>query len=393
MPTVPTVTALIVAAGSGSRMGGMPKQFMSLGGRPMVSHSYERFKAHPAVSDVLLVIGEGQEEMLRSAVGEVPFVIGGSTRLKSVRNGLDWLGSHGAPKKVLIHDAARPLVPSSVIDGLLAALEHDAGAVPFMQVADTLAKGLVDGGTDGRVRLTLSGTVDRSELVRVQTPQAFDFAAILKAHRAWPQDEEATDDAQVLRRAGGAVAMIPGDPSLEKVTFPGDIPYAEARLNISMTTRTGSGFDVHAFAGSGPIMLGGVVVAYDRGLSGHSDADVALHSITDALLGAAALGDIGDHFPPSDPQWKGAASDHFLAHAASLIRARGGVIDHVDCTIICELPKVGPHRLAMRQRIADILALPLDRVSLKATTTERLGFAGRGEGIAAQAIATIRLPN
>lgn len=386
------ITALIVAAGSGSRMGGDPKQFMDLGGKAVIAHSYRRFRAHSRITDTLVVIGEGQESLLLSAVGEVPYVVGGATRRESVLNGLEWIAANGGCDLVLIHDAARPLVPSPVIDRIITALANDPGAVPTMLVADTLARGAVEDGGGGRLRLALSDTVDRADLVRVQTPQGFSFVEILKAHRAWPEVKDATDDAQILRQSGRSVALVEGDPLLEKITWPGDIPYLEAQLASTLVTRTGMGFDVHAFAGDGPIVMGGLTIPHDRGLAGHSDADVVLHSITDALLGAAGLGDIGQHFPPSDPRWRGADSAIFLAHAASLIRERGGIIDHVDCTVICEAPKVGPHREPMRARVAEILGVAASQVSVKATTTERLGFTGRGEGIAAQALATVRMP-
>lgn len=380
MPSAATVTALIVAAGSGSRMGGdLPKQYRLLGGKSVLAHAVDALAAHPRIAAVRVVIGDGQQDIARAALGDRDvgvLIIGGAQRSDSVRAGLAAVGNG----IVLVHDAARPFCPPQVIDRLLDALPRGDGVVPVLAVADTLGKGIG----------TIDAMVDRSDLVRIQTPQLFHAEDLLYAMAE--VRGRATDESSVMVAAGLKVIMVEGDSMLDKLTTTADWDRAEARLAASMVTRTGSGFDVHAFAGSGPIMLGGVEVAHVSGLAGHSDADVALHSITDALLGAAALGDIGDHFPPSDPQWKGAASDHFLAHTASLIRARGGVIDHVDCTIICELPKVGPHRLAMRQRIADILALPLDRVSLKATTTERLGFAGRGEGIAAQAVATIRLP-
>jgi len=228
--------------------------------------------------------------------------------------------------------------------------------------------------------------------VRVQTPQAFRFESILEAHRAWQGETDATDDAQVARAHGLNVATVEGDPALEKLTYSEDFERAEQRLGASLITRTGLGFDVHALAAGEELWLAGLLIPHSKGLKGHSDADVALHALTDALLGAAGAGDIGDHFPPSDPQWRGAASSRFLEHAAELVRRRGGRIDHVDLTIICEAPKIGPHKEAMRQRIVDLLRVSPARVSLKATTTERLGFTGRGEGIAAQAIATIRLP-
>ena len=382
MPSAPShVTALIVAAGSGSRMGGdVPKQYRLLAGKSMLAHAVDALASHPRIDAVRVVIGDGQHDIARSALGDREvgdLIVGGGERSDSVRAGLAAVGDG----IVLVHDAARPFCPPDVIDRLLDALLRGDGAVPVLAVADTLAKGI--GAIDAMV--------DRAGLIRIQTPQAFhaeDLRYALGEGRG-----RATDESSVMVAAGLKVITVQGDSMLDKLTTASDWDRAEQRLAAAMVSRTGSGFDVHAFAGPGPIMLGGVEVAHGSGLAGHSDADVALHSITDALLGAAALGDIGDHFPPSDPRWKGASSDQFLAHAAALIRARGGSIDHVDCTIICEVPKIGPHRLAMRQAIAAILGIALDRVSVKATTTERLGFAGRGEGIAAQAVATIRLPD
>jgi 2-C-methyl-D-erythritol 4-phosphate cytidylyltransferase/2-C-methyl-D-erythritol 2,4-cyclodiphosphate synthase len=283
--------------------------------------------------------------------------------------------------KVLVHDAARPFIPGMVIDRLLGALDTYQGAVPVLPLVDTIARG-------GPL---LGDMVDRSALVRIQTPQAFHSATIREAHSRWPDDVEATDDAQMLRAIGLEVALVDGDPALEKLTYEADFAAVARRLEAGMISRTGLGFDVHAFGGEGPVWLGGVAVPHSRGLAGHSDADVALHALTDALLGAAALGDIGDHFPPSDPQWKGVPSRLFLEHAAGLITARGGIIDHADLTLICETPKIGPYRDSIRASIAALLRLPLARISVKATTTERLGFTGRAEGIAAQAVATIRM--
>jgi len=381
MSEAPTVTALIVAAGSGSRMGGeVPKQYLQLAGKSVLAHAVDALADHPRIDAVRVVIGAGQQEQAKAALGgrDVGALItGGAERADSVRAGLAAIGDG----IVLVHDAARPFCPPAIIDRLLDALGTHDGAVPALAIADTLAK----------ARGPIDAMLDRTGLVRIQTPQAFHAEALLYAYDE-AKRRSPTDESTVMVEAGLKVATIEGDSMLDKLTTAQDFDRAEQRLSAAMISRTGSGFDVHAFAGPGPIMLGGVEVAHDRGLAGHSDADVALHSITDALLGAAALGDIGDHFPPSDPQWKGAASDQFLSHAASLIRACGGVIDHVDCTIICEAPKVGPHRAAMRARVADILGLDIDRVSIKATTTERLGFTGRGEGIAAQATATIRLP-
>jgi 2-C-methyl-D-erythritol 4-phosphate cytidylyltransferase/2-C-methyl-D-erythritol 2,4-cyclodiphosphate synthase len=372
--------ALIVAAGRGSRMGGPPKQFLPLGGKPVIAHSYGALAAHPAIDAVLVVIGAGQKADLETALGPLPYVVGGTTRRESVLNGLEALAG-ASPARVLIHDAARPFIPARVIDALLAALDSHDGAVPALAVADTLA----------RSDTSLGEVVPRSGLVRVQTPQAFRFDAVLAAHRAWSAEEEATDDAQMVRRHGGTVALVEGDPILDKLTIPADLAAAEARL-AGGRTRSASGYDVHRLVAGEELWLGGVLIPHDKGLSGHSDADVALHAITDALLGTIAAGDIGTHFPPSDPQWRGADSAQFLTHAAGLIAARGGIIDFIDLTLICEAPKIGPHREAMRARIASLLALDPEQISIKATTSERLGFTGRGEGIAAQAIATVRLP-
>ncbi|HTG38387.1 bifunctional 2-C-methyl-D-erythritol 4-phosphate cytidylyltransferase/2-C-methyl-D-erythritol 2,4-cyclodiphosphate synthase [Sphingomonas sp.] len=372
--------ALIVAAGQGTRMGA-PKQFRLLGGRVMLAWSHATFSAHPGIDHVLVVIADGQQAALAEALGDVAFVTGGATRQASVRNGLVALAAAGFDR-VLVHDAARPFVPDRVIDALIAALDTDAGATPALPVADTLARGID----------VLGDTVDRKGLYRIQTPQAFALAELIAAHDAWPHDADATDDAQMLRRAGHVVALVEGDPMLEKITWPADAARAEAMLGAQMVSRSASGFDVHRLEAGEELWLGGILIPHDRGLSGHSDADVALHAITDALLGTIAAGDIGQHFPPSDPQWKGANSAQFLEHAAALVAQRGGVIDFVDLTLMCEAPKIGPHREAMRARIADLLRLHQNQVSVKATTTERLGFTGRGEGIAAQALATVRVP-
>lgn len=373
-------------------MGGPPKQYAPLAGRPVLAHSHATLLGHPEVDSVLVVIGEGQEAMLTAAMGrDVPFVIGGESRRESVRNGLEHIAAGDGADRVLIHDAARPLLPPAVIDRLLIALGTAPGAVPTLLVADTLVRGAMRAEGDGVV-LTVEDTVDRDELLRVQTPQAFDFAAILAAHRAWPEGEEVTDDAQILRAAGHEVLAVMGDPLLEKITWPDDFVLADARLGKNMRVRTAQGYDVHRFAEGEKLWLGGILIPHSKGLSGHSDADVALHAITDALLGTICAGDIGMHFPPGDMQWRGAASARFLEHAAGLLAAQGGVIDFIDLTIVCEAPKIGPYRDAIRGSIAAILQLPASRVSVKATTTERLGFTGRGEGMAAQAIATVRLP-
>lgn len=376
------VVALIVAAGSGSRMGGgMPKQFRILAGKSVLAHAVDALTSHPRIDGVRIVSAAGQEDALDAAldgrdVGGA--IAGGVTRADSVQAGLAAIEAD----VVLVHDAARPFCPPDVIDRLLDALADHDGAVPALPVADTLA----------RAGALLEGAVDRTGVVRVQTPQAFPIALLRAAYARWNDATPPTDEASVVRAAGARVAAVEGAASLEKLTSPADWARAEAMLAATLVSRTGTGFDVHAFAGDGPVIMGGLPISHAKGLAGHSDADVVLHSITDALLGAAALGDIGQHFPPTDPRWKGADSAIFLAHAASLVRDKGGIIDFVDCTVICEAPKVGPHREAMRANVARILDLANGAVSIKATTTERMGFTGRVEGIAAMASATIRLP-
>lgn len=374
-----TTTALIVAAGSGERMGsGVPKQYRPLGGKPVLRWAVEALIRHPRIDAVRVVIGGGHEALAQQALQGLDIgrlIFGGEHRVDSVRAGL--AATDG--QQVLVHDAARPFCPPEVVNRLLAALGGHDGAAPVLPVGDTLA----------RAGELLGDPIDRAEAVRVQTPQAFELDRLKHAFDRWTGNPP-TDETQVARAAGLTVAAVEGDPLLDKLTTSADWDRAEAMLAARLVSRTGLGFDVHGFAGDGPVMLGGIAVPHSRGLAGHSDADVVLHAITDALLGAAGLGDIGEHFPPSDPQWQGAASDRFLAHAAELIRARGGIIDHVDCTIICEEPKVGPHRSAMKARIADILGLSEIDVSIKATTTEGLGFTGRREGIAAQAVASIQ---
>lgn len=376
----PKTAALILAAGRGLRAGGsVPKQFAMLGGRPLIAHSFDALAAHPAIDDVLVVVGQGQEEALMEALGPVRHVVGGATRRESVRNGLEALAGID---RVLIHDAARPFLAAAVIDRLLAQLDVYPGVVPALAVADTIV----------RADEQMGDTVPRDGLYRVQTPQAFAYDAVLAAHRNWPQDQDATDDAQLVRKAGHPVMIVTGDSMLEKVTHPSDFAAAEARFAAAMRVRTATGYDVHRFAAGEELWLGGISIPHSQGLSGHSDADVVLHAITDALLGTIGAGDIGMHFPPSDSKWRGAASARFLEHAAALVRARRGIIDFVDVTVICEAPKIGPHRDAIRASIATILEIATDQVSVKATTTERLGFTGRGEGMAAQATATVRMP-
>jgi 2-C-methyl-D-erythritol 4-phosphate cytidylyltransferase/2-C-methyl-D-erythritol 2,4-cyclodiphosphate synthase len=375
-----TATALIVAAGRGERLGaGLPKQYRLLGGKPVLRRAVEALARHPAIAAVRVVIGAGQSDLAGEAlegvdVGEL--IEGGAERADSVRAGLARIEGDA----VLVHDAARPFCPPAVIDRLLAPLEFFEGAAPVLAVGDTLA----------RASDRLEEPVDRRGMVRVQTPQAFRLEALRAAYESWTGSAP-TDETTVARAAGLSVAAVEGDAALEKITTPADFARAEEWLAARLIPRTGIGFDVHAFAGEGPIIMGGLAIPHCRGLAGHSDADVVLHAITDALLGASGLGDIGEHFPPSDPQWKGASSGLFLAHAARLIRERGGIVDHIDCTVICEEPKVGPHRLEMRRKVAAMLGLGEGQVSIKATTTEGLGFTGRREGIAAQAVANIRL--
>lgn len=375
-----TTTALIVAAGKGERLGGdVPKQYQLLGGKPVLRWAVESLIRHPAVAAVRVVIGQGQHDRAADALNGIDvgtLIEGGAERADSVQAGLATVSGDA----VLVHDAARPFCPPAVVDRLLAGLEFFAGAAPVLPIGDTLA---CAGETVGEA-------VDRSGLVRVQTPQAFRLSDLKAAYARW-SGPAPTDETTVVRAAGMKVAAVAGDPALDKLTLPADFERSQQWLAGAMSPRTGMGFDVHAFSGNGPVMLGGIAVPHERGLAGHSDADVVLHAITDALLGAAGLGDIGEHFPPSDPRWKGAPSSVFLARAVELVRGRGAQIDHVDCTVIAEVPKIGAHRAAMRARIAEIAGLSVDQVSVKATTTEGLGFTGRREGIAAQAVASIRM--
>jgi 2-C-methyl-D-erythritol 4-phosphate cytidylyltransferase/2-C-methyl-D-erythritol 2,4-cyclodiphosphate synthase len=373
------IAALIVAAGSGSRVGGdLPKQYRKVGGKAVLAHAIDHLR-RAGLGDIRTVIGAGHSELFRKAAGALPFVVGGAERQASVRNGLEAIAAVGGAEFVLIHDAARPFVPRAVVERLIAALETHDGAVPALGLVDTLARG-------GE---TLGETVPRDGLLRVQTPQAFRFEPILAAHRAH-DGAGATDDSQIARAAGLDIAVVRGDQMLDKLTWEEDFARAEERIARRLVTRTGLGFDVHAFAAGRELWLGGLLVSHDRGLAGHSDADVVLHAITDAILGAIGAGDIGDHFPPWDPQWRGATSSRFVEHALGLVESAGGILDHVDVTIIAEEPRIGPLRQAMREHVAALLRLPVQALSIKATTTERLGFTGRGEGMAAQAIATVR---
>ncbi len=371
-----TFAALITAAGRGTRAGGEPKQWRDLAGRSVLARSIDAFAD---VSRIVVVIHP--DDMARAVAelgGRVTLVAGGDTRSASVRAGLQLLEGSGITH-VLIHDGARPLVSPAVTRGVVQALADGAvAAAPGLAVTDALWR-----GENGRV----AGTAAREGLYRAQTPQGFALDAILAAHRACP--DGAADDVELARRAGLEVTITPGDEDNLKLTWPGDFVRAERMLGARMDIRLGNGFDVHAFGPGDHVWLCGVRVPHEAGLVGHSDADVGMHALTDAIYGALAQGDIGRHFPPSDPQWKGAASDIFLRHAAELARTQGFRIGNADVTLICERPKVGPHADAMQARLADIMGVDPARVSVKATTSERLGFTGRGEGIAAIATATL----
>ena len=370
------VAAVIVAAGAGLRAGQpVPKQFALWRGKPVVRHSAEALAA-AGISPIVVAIPAGADDVAGAAlagIAGVRLVTGGATRQESVRRALEAL-SGDAPQAVLIHDAARPVLPRAVIDRLVTALAQQPGAIPVLPVVDSLC------GVDGAV---MGAPAEREALRRVQTPQAFRYADILAAHRGWSGADTAGDDAQVARAAGLAVALVDGDETLHKLTYAADFATDLPPM------RVGTGFDVHRLAAGEEMWLCGVRIDHTHGLAGHSDADVAIHALVDAILGAIGDGDIGSHFPPNDPQWRGASSDRFLVHAVSLAAAQGYRIGNVDVTIICEAPKIGPHRQIMRQRLAELLNAPLAAVSVKATTTERLGFTGRGEGVAAQAVATL----
>jgi len=372
-----TTAAVIVAAGRGSRAGGeVPKQWQMLAGAPVLAHTLAAFRGH--VNRLVLVIHPDDRDRAAAVAGDALLVPGGATRDASVRAALEALEGSGVAR-VLIHDGARPLVEAGVIGRVLAALEDYPGAAPALTVTDALWR-----GRDGLV----DGTQDRAGLWRAQTPQGFRFDAILAAHRAHPG--QAADDVEVARAAGLDVAIVEGNEANLKLTFPGDFARAEAILKgRSMDVRLGNGYDVHAFTAGDHVWLCGVKVAHDKALLGHSDADVGMHALTDAIYGALAEGDIGRHFPPSDPQWKGAESHIFLRHAAELMRARGYALGNCDVTLVCERPKIGPHAPAMQAALAAIMGVEVDRVSVKATTSERLGFTGREEGIAALATACL----
>ncbi|HVC62992.1 MAG TPA: bifunctional 2-C-methyl-D-erythritol 4-phosphate cytidylyltransferase/2-C-methyl-D-erythritol 2,4-cyclodiphosphate synthase [Acetobacteraceae bacterium] len=373
------IAAILVAAGSGSRFGAdTPKQFLPLAGKPVIRHAAEALA--PFVSH-LQPIGEATPiEAALAGLAHLPTVAGGATRQDSVRAGLDALVPH-APDIVLVHDAARPCIPPGTIPALLAALRQTPGAIPALPVADTLKR-----AQNG----VIVATVPRDGLFRAQTPQAFHFGILLKAHRDGIQG--ATDDASLLEAAGLTVTTVPGAEANIKLTYPEDLARLEHAMTAHRIPRVGTGFDVHVLKAGRPLMLCGVAVPHDKGLAGHSDADVGIHALCDAIYGALAEGDIGRHFPPSEATWKDADSARFLAHAAARIAARGGILANADVTLICERPKIAPHAEAMRARLAALLGVDPGRVSVKATTTEKLGFTGRGEGIAAQAAVTLLLP-
>jgi 2-C-methyl-D-erythritol 4-phosphate cytidylyltransferase/2-C-methyl-D-erythritol 2,4-cyclodiphosphate synthase len=380
-------SAVIVAAGVGARAGpGAAKQWRMLAGKPVARWSAEALLAAGA-SPLVIVVGEGQEDRAAEAFAGLSgwsLTLGGAARSDSVKAGLAALGA-ADDAIVLIHDAARPLLKAEHIQRLIAAVEADGAAILALPLADTLKR---DDGT-GRS----AGTPSRAGLWRAQTPQGFRLGPLNAAYAAWPPGEEPTDEAMVIERAGGVVALVPGDPGLAKLTYPEDFAMAEQLAGAGRTTmRIGQGLDAHRFGPGDGVWLCGVHIPHDRALIGHSDADAGLHALTDALLGAIGEGDIGDHFPPSDPKWRGAASDQFLLHAASLVTGKGGRILNIDVTLVCERPKIKPHREAMRTRLADLLSLDLSAVSVKATTMEGMGFTGREEGLAAQAVAMVELP-
>ncbi len=373
-----TTVAIIVAAGRGTRAGGaLPKQWQMLDDRPVAAHAMQQFADHPDVDQLVLVLHPddiGTNLWPTSPAAEV--VTGGATRQASVLAGLQAV--EGIADKVLIHDAARPLVSKDVIDNVLSALETHPGAAPAVAVTDTLWRG---------AERHVTGVQDRAGLFRAQTPQGFHLAPLLAAHRAMTDD--ATDDVAVARAAGLDVAIVAGDEDNIKITGPDDLARATKLMRQRMDVRCGNGYDVHRFGPGDHVWLCGVQIPHGRGLQGHSDADVGMHAVTDAIYGALGMGDIGQHFPPSDPQWKGAASHVFLEHAVGLARENGFAISNVDCTLVCEYPKIGPHQPAMKAALAEIMQLDAARISVKATTSERLGFTGREEGIAS--IATVTL--
>ncbi|NOD83229.1 bifunctional 2-C-methyl-D-erythritol 4-phosphate cytidylyltransferase/2-C-methyl-D-erythritol 2,4-cyclodiphosphate synthase [Ruegeria sp. HKCCD6119] len=372
-----TTAAIIVAAGRGSRAGGgVPKQWRSLAGRRVADWTIERFRGQ--MDHIVLVLSD-EDSVAWEEFRETDLILasGGTDRAGSVRNGLAALAGRNV-QRVLIHDVARPCVTPRIITDVLNALETCPAAAPGLAVTDALWVGHEQ---------AVTGTQDRSNLFAAQTPQGFHYDAITAAHAAHPG--EAADDVEVARAAGLDVCIVPGDADNLKITRPEDFARAERIMGTEMDVRLGNGYDVHRFGDGDHVILCGVKVPHDRGLQGHSDADVGMHAVTDAIYGALAQGDIGQHFPPSDPQWKGAASEIFLRHAVELARQMGYRISNVDCTLVCEYPKIGPHAVAMREKMSEIMGLRADQVSVKATTSERLGFTGRSEGIASLATACL----
>jgi 2-C-methyl-D-erythritol 4-phosphate cytidylyltransferase/2-C-methyl-D-erythritol 2,4-cyclodiphosphate synthase len=375
--------AIVVAAGSGSRAGaGVSKQWREVAGKPVARWSIEAFFAAGAKT-VVAVVPAAEAEIARQILGDLPGLIltpGGETRAQSVMAGLKAVGA--ALEVVMVHDAARPFLTTAHVEALLSGLEGADGAILALPVADTVKR-------EGRGHIA---TAPRDGLWRAQTPQAFRKAPLEAAYAAWTDDQAPTDDAGVMEAAGGVVRLVPGDPMLFKLTYPEDFAMAERLAGAARITRTGQGIDAHRLGPGDGVWLCGVKIAHDRALIGHSDADAGLHAITDAILGAIGEGDIGDHFPPTDPRWKGAPSHIFLGHAADMARRKGGTLINVDVTLVCEKPKIKPHRQAMREKLSEILGLPVDRISVKATTTEGMGYTGREEGILAQAIASVETP-
>lgn len=380
-------TALIVAAGSGERFGGeIPKQYLDLGGMPILRHSVLAFLNHPLVKNVRVVMNPKHLALYEKAVADLnlpPPITGGASRQESVRLGLEALRAE-SPETVLVHDAARPLIDAATISNVCKALSSAKGAIAAKPLVDTLKRGAND---------VIETTIDRANLWQAHTPQGFHYKDLLAAHEA-AKGQQLTDDAAVAEKAGLKVTLVHSNPDNMKITNPDDLGRAARLLGQPLDdVRTGFGYDVHRLVAGFEITLCGITIPNDKRLDGHSDADVVLHAVTDALLGALGDGDIGSHFPPSDMKWKGAESGQFVRHAVELVKQRGGILGHMDVTIICEYPRIGPHREKMRQKLAELLDVTIDRVGVKATTTEKLGFTGREEGIAAQAVATVRLPS
>ena len=378
--------AIIVAAGRGHRLGGeIPKQYLDVGGMPILRRTVNVFQENPAIDLIQVIIHPDDRELYDAAVSDMGLpepVAGGDTRQKSVLNGLESISEH-RPEYVFIHDAARPFLDQQLLNNLIDEVKNYGAVIPALSVTDTIKYMTAD---------TIDSTLDRNYLYRAQTPQAFRYKAIFMAHRRF-ENNDLTDDSAIAEKGGLKVRVVAGSEENFKITTKDDLEKAELMTGNNYTdVRIGYGMDVHAFEKGDHVILGGVKIPHDKSLKGHSDADVALHAITDAVLGAIAAGDIGEHFPPSVAKWKGASSDIFLKHAAKLVDDKDGVIASIDLTIVCEAPKIGPHRDLIRDKISEIIDLDINRISVKATTTEKLGFTGKGEGIMAQAVATVRLP-